>query len=143
MKNTILSVLVALLFVGSLSAQDVPVAKKHENPQWKWVVSLDFHSGKANRAYEIIDTYFSKASEKAGTAQPEMKLKMETGEADMIVVWNIEGGIEELNWSLTPDSAKWLKAMVEIAGGKEEAKAIRDEYSSLIRSAKRELALAD
>jgi len=143
MKNTILSVFLALLFIGSLSAQDAPVAKKHDNPQWKWVVYVDFHSGKANRAYEIIDNYFSKATQKAGTSRPAMVLKMETGEADMIIVWDIAGGIEELNWDLTPNNVKWQKALVEIAGGQEKAKALRKEYASLIRTSKRELALAD
>lgn len=36
----------------------------------------------------------------------------------------MKGGIEEMNWEVSPDNVKWMTALNEIAGGGDKAKAI-------------------
>jgi hypothetical protein len=122
-----------LLFSISFSATAQEMkAKKFDNPQWKTVSFLKFNPGKSDRGREIIRNYFQKAAEKASTPSPTMAVDLFTGEWDMMVVWDMKGGIEEMNWEMSPDNVKWMTAINEIAGGGDKAKAILDEFSSLI-----------
>ncbi|TKK69318.1 hypothetical protein FC093_08360 [Ilyomonas limi] len=50
----------------------------------------------------------------------------------MLAIWNMEGGIEEMNWETSPNDIKWMKAISDIAGNAEKAKLIIDEFSSII-----------
>lgn len=114
-----------------VNAQEMK-AKKYDNPQWKTVSFLKFKSGKSDRAREIIRNYYEKAAQKASVASPTMAVDLVTGEWDMMVVWDMKGGVEEMNWEISPENVKWMNAMNEIAGGGDKAKAIMDEFSSLI-----------
>jgi hypothetical protein len=134
MKTTILSVAL-ILFCSSListTAQAQMQPKKYDNPQWKAIEFIKFKEGKMDRVREIIRTYFVKSSEKAGTPEPSMASELVTGEWDMMVVWDMKGGIEEMNWETSPNDIKWMTALNEIAGGADKAKAILDEWSSLV-----------
>jgi hypothetical protein len=44
----------------------------------------------------------------------------------------IKEGLDEMNWQTSPNDVKWMTAMNEVAGGADKAKAILDEWSSLI-----------
>lgn len=131
---------VCLFFALQLSAQ-APTAKKYDNPKWRSVVYIDYHAGKAGRALEIIYEHFKKASDKAGTQTPISQLEMKTGEYDLILVWEMQGGIEDMNWEISPNNIKWREALNEQMGGKEKADELMTEYLSLIRSVKSELAM--
>ena len=111
--------------------QDIK-AKKFDNPQWKKVEFLKFKADKYSRAKEIIKDYYAKAAQKAGTPNPSLYVDLMTGEWDMMVVWDMKEGIEEMNWEMSPDDVKWMTAMNDLAGGAAKAKAIMDEFSSLI-----------
>jgi len=50
----------------------------------------------------------------------------------MMVVWDMKEGVDALNWQTSADDVKWMSAMSEVAGGADKAKAILDEWSSLI-----------
>jgi len=115
---------------GNAHAQEME-AKKFENPQWKSVVLIKFEAGKKGKAIEIIDNYFKKATEKAGTQSP-MAINMRTGDYDMVLVWNMDGGIEDMNWEMSPNGVKWWAAMAEIAGSPEKAQEVWQEYMSLV-----------
>ena len=123
--------------VNSAQAQE---GKKYDNPQWKNVVFVDYHSGKMQRAHEIIDNYYVKASEKAGTPQPESVMVMHSGDWDMMVIWHMQGGIEDMNWERNPNGMKWFNAFKEIAGGEDKAQAILDEYDSLVARSSNQIA---
>ena len=120
----------------AMSAQEdkAPERKaiKHENIEWKWVTYVKFHQGKRWMAQNIINKYYKKAAEMAGLPGPEMQLFMETGEWDYILVWNMEDGIEGMNWQRSPNNVAWRNALDEVAGGEEEAQAIIDEYQSYV-----------
>ncbi len=61
------------------NAQSDAQAKKYVNPQWKRIVLVDYASGQAGRARQIVNDYYKKAGAKAGTPGPEMELAFETG----------------------------------------------------------------
>ena len=135
MRKFIICLTVPCMFVfailSSVNAQEMK-SKKFDNPQWKTVSFLKFKSGKADRAREIIRNYYEKAAQKATVSSPAMAVDLVTGEWDLMVVWDMKGGIEEMNWEVSPDNVKWMTALNEIAGGGDKAKAILDEFSSLI-----------
>ncbi|MEZ4930865.1 MAG: hypothetical protein R2788_01880 [Saprospiraceae bacterium] len=142
MKSNILILASTAFFLfsfSSLSAQTEMTAKKYDNPQWQRIVYVDYHSGMAGKARDIIEDYYKKASKMAGTPSPVIDIEMSTGEYDYIYIWNLEGGLEDMNWEVSPNNIKWRKALVSIAGSEEKADAIRSEYNSYVRSAKSEL----
>ncbi len=120
-----------LLSPTFVQAQEMK-AKKYDNPEWKSIGFIKFKSGKVDRAKEIIKNYYMKAGEKAGTPGPAMLIDLKTGEWDMMVLWDMKGGIEEMNWEMSPNDVKWMTAMNDIAGGGDKAKTIMDEFSSLV-----------
>src|SRR5215471_9447944 len=134
MKKTILNSVLIVLFssLTSTSAHAQMDAKKYDNPKWKSIVFIQFKEGKMDRAREIITNYFVKAAEKAATPQPSLATELVTGEWNMMIVWDMKGGLDEMNWQTSPDDVKWMTAMGEVAGGADKAKAILDEWSSLI-----------
>jgi len=137
--NTIAFLGLALFLMPSSFAQE---GVKRENPKWKRVVMLDFHSDQKNRAIEIIDEYFKVASVNAGTPGPEVMVDFETGSWDRMAIWGMDG-IESMNWEVSPNNQKWWGALVKIAGGEEEAEAIWKEYQSCIARSSSELALME
>ncbi len=104
------------------------------------VVYINFKPGKRTRAMEIINEYFVPASEAAGTAGPLQVIHFDTGRFDMVILWEMEGGFDDLMWYVSPDSLKWFAALSEIAGGEEEAGAIWGEYISYVANSHNEVA---
>jgi hypothetical protein len=142
--KTMISLLATAAFVlicsFNLQAQEeVPKAKKYDNPEWKRVVYVDYHNGKMGTAMKIIKKYYSPAGEKAGTPAPSLMAIMETGEYDLMIVWDMQDGVESLNWDISPNNIKWAKALEEVAGSKEKAQELRDKYSACVRSSTSEL----
>lgn len=138
MKKIIVVVAFACMTNVCLAQADAK-PKKFDNPKWKQVVHVDFYEGKNERAHAIIVEY-EKAAKKAGTPSPEMALDTFSGEWDMILVWNLKGGLDEMNWEISPDNLAWMKALGEVVGGEEKAKALMTEFNSLI--ARTEVTLA-
>jgi hypothetical protein len=135
MRHLILAIVIAVvtLFTCVVAYAQQPMqAKKFDNPQWKRVEFVKFKSGKYPRAKEIIRDYFVKADQKSGTPDPSLFVDLITGEWDMMVVWDMTEGINEMNWETSPDDVKWMTSMNDITGGPNKAKAILDEFSSLI-----------
>ncbi len=132
----------AFLVICSINLQaqeEAPKAKKYDNPEWKRVVYVDYHSGKMGKAMGIINDYYRKAAKKAGTPMPSMTAVMETGEYDLMIIWDMQDGVEDLNWDISPGNIKWRTALIEVCGGKEKADEIMAEYSACISSGKSEL----
>lgn len=129
--NFTLPCLLVFAIVSSANAQEMK-AKKFENPEWKTVSFIKFKSGKSDRAREIIRNYYEKAAVKASVSTPTMAVDLVTGEWDMMIVWNLKGGLDDMNWEVSPENVKWMAAMSEIAGSGDKAKAILDEFSSLV-----------
>jgi hypothetical protein len=134
MRTIILTIAISVVccMLNPFEGQAQMQGKKYDNPKWKTVEMLEVKHGKMDRVREIISNYFIKAANKAGSRQPAMILEPATGEWNMILVWDMKEGIEELNWEVRPDDVKWMAAMNEIAGSADKAKTILDEWSSLV-----------
>jgi hypothetical protein len=131
--------LIAIAMAGAVAAiPGAALAEHHEegptireNARYLNVLLVDIKPGKRGRAEEIIDDYFAKASEAAGTDQPVL-VHLQTGSWDFLVVWRMDDGPVELTYTSTPDGKKWFAALAELTGGEEQAQALWDEYQSLI-----------
>ncbi|WP_137090032.1 hypothetical protein [Mangrovivirga cuniculi] len=136
-------IFVYFLMPCDIMAQEEMQPKKLENATWKEVVFVDFKPGKMGRALEIINDYFRKAADMSATSFPETMIELKTGPWDMMVVWSMKDGLDEMNWEVSPDNIKWRKAMEKIA--KDEgasAKAIWEEYQSLIARSSMQLGMS-
>lgn len=140
--KSFLFMITSILFLsyGSLYAQEEMQAEKYDDPQWYWVVKVDYAPGKMDRAMELINTYFKKASDDAGLPGPIMAMEMSSGDYDMLYVWHMKEGIEGMNWKTSPNDVKWFQAMTKIAGGPEKAQEIWQEYESCIARSEADLA---
>lgn len=124
--------LVFTLFSAAVAnAQGDMQAKKYDNPKWMRIEMMKFKEGKTSRSNEIINNYFLAACQKSNTPAPAL-VDIITGDWDLLAIWNMEGGIEEMNWETSPNDVKWMKAINDIAGSDEKAKSIIDEFSSII-----------
>jgi hypothetical protein len=132
--------IIAVFMSGNLVyAQEEMQPKRFENVEWKSIVYIKYFNGKQTRAEEIIREYFQKAGEKAGTSPPE-EYKMQTGKWDLMLIWNLKGGIEDLSWQRSPDNLKWWKAFSDLTGGPDKAQTVMDEYQSLVADTYKEVA---
>lgn len=130
---------IALLFSSQfLYAQELK-AKKMENPVWVKMAFIKFEPGKMDKAKKIINDYFVKADKNAGITQPTA-YSMTTGSYDMIVVWELEEGVETLNYEMTPNDVKWMEEMGKLAGSQEKAMQTLDEFYSYLADWKTEIA---
>ena len=96
---------------------------------------VKFKSGKRERAFEIISEHFMPAGEKAGTPGPLGVIHYQTGQWDAQFVWDLAGGMADLEWYRSPNNIKWWAALAEQEGGEEAAGELMAEYRSLIDEA--------
>jgi hypothetical protein len=121
-----------MVFAFGVSAQDMPQAKKYENPEWYYMVHVDFEPGKLDEALKMIKEKFAPATKEAGTSSPAMMLIHHGGEWDATFIWHLEGGIAEMEWEVSPDEAKWMAVFANREGGMENAMKIFGEYYDLV-----------
>ena len=131
-KGTVSLALILMIFNHGFS-QELPKAHKMENTSWHEVVMLDFKSGMESDAMNIINEHFKKAVESAGIDGPAKMLRMETGKWDLLLVWNMDS-INDLSWEVSPENAKWIKALAEQEGGPQEAMDLLGKYESMIQA---------
>ncbi|QDP01916.1 hypothetical protein [Thalassotalea sp. PS06] len=112
-----------------------------ESVKWKNIVQITYKIGKRDAALKIISDYYKKASEKAKTPMPEVVMEMHTGDYDLLVVWHMENGVEDMTWEQNPNGMAWRKALNEIAGSEEKAQEILDNYASYIDHAENQIAI--
>jgi hypothetical protein len=130
---------IAFLFSSQLLSAQEMKAKKMDNPVWVRMAFVKFEPGKMDKAQKIIKDYFSKADENAGIATPTT-YNMSTGDYDMVVVWELEEGIETLNYEMSPNDVKWIGEMSTLAGSQEKAMEKLDEFYSYLVDWKTEIA---
>jgi hypothetical protein len=134
----VLAVSTALaMFAIPASAQDDdegPITQG-EDARYVSATLVKFKSGKRERAFEIIADHFVPAGEKAGTPAPLGVIHYQTGEWDALFVWDLEGGMADLEWYRSEDDIKWFAALAEQEGGEEAAGKLLAEYQSLVDEA--------
>lgn len=99
-----------------------------DDAKYLTITHVAYKSGQREKAMEIIAEYFVKAGEKSGVAGPIMAIHYQTGKWDAAFIWEMEGGMADLEWYRSPDDVKWFEALSEIAGGEEEAGEIWKSY---------------
>jgi hypothetical protein len=129
----------ALLFLITVPAS----AQDDENGPQTWgddakyatVTFVQFKSGKREEAMEMIAEYFRPATEKAGTSPPMFVVHFQSGKWDAMFVWDLEGGLTDLQWFRSADELKWFAALAELNGGEEAAGEIMKRWSKTIDEA--------
>ena len=103
------------------------------------VTYVKFKAGQRESAMEIITEHFVPASKKAGTPGPMLAIHFQTGKWDAAFIWNLQGGMADLEWYRSPNDIKWFEALSELSGGEEEAAAIWADYISKVAHAQTEV----
>ena len=50
----------------------------------------------------------------------------------MMVIWDMDEGPSQMEWQVTPNSAKWVNEFRKQQGSKEAADKVSEDYSKLI-----------
>ena len=111
-------------------AQEGP--QRMENVTWARVVLTKFKQGKRERAAEIIRDYFAKADGMTGKNSGIHGIHLNTGEWDMMYVFPMEGGPNDMTWATSPDDIAWMAQLTKLAGGADKAQALLEEFDSLV-----------
>ena len=127
-----------LISMGIFAQNEEPKPVKHSEVTWHTVSVVEFKPGKVQDAKKII-AKFESAGAAAQTPGPVVYW-FETGKYDMVVIWELEEGPSDLEWSWSPDGVNWWKAFVAQEGSKEAAQKLQDEYNSLIASSVKNIA---
>lgn len=72
------------------------------------------------------------AGEKAETPGPILAIHYQSGKWDATFVWELSGGMADLEWYRSPNNIKWFAALAEISGGTDEAEEILMNYFSKV-----------
>ena len=110
-----------------------------DDAEYLEVTYVKFKAGQRESAMEIITEHFVPASEKAGTPGPMLAIHFQTGKWDAAFIWNLQGGMADLEWYRSPNDIKWFEALSELAGGEEKAVAIWADYISKVAHAQTEV----
>lgn len=130
---------VAFFIGASLSARpDEPVPTNHSNYSWHTVTLVDYKPGMEESAKQLIQR-FESASLAAGMSKPLMHW-FETGKYDLVITWKLDNDPTDTQWTWSPETEEWWKALVTQEGSVEVAKRLQDEYHALIASSVTNLA---
>ncbi len=127
----VIGVMVAVSALPVAAQEEMPQAKKFDNPNWYYLIHVQFESGKADEAVKMLKEHFFPAGEAAGVKMPKI-FRTASGEWDLIMLFHLEEGISELDWEVTPSDLKWYQAFIELEGDMEAAQKIFDEYDDMI-----------
>lgn len=119
------------------AAETPELAKK----DWYEIVHIKFHSGKMREAMEMIEA-FQKVDEALGRDEP-MGFHMEAGEWDMVVVFKMHDGIQQMGWASNPRGAEWNAELARQLGGEDKAREHWQKYLSLVANSRSEIAHID
>jgi len=131
------------LFIFSVPAiaqdEDEGPQTQGDDAKYLSITHVKFKLGQRESAMELITEYFIPATEKAGTSGPILAIHYQTGKWDAAYVWEMAGGMADLEWYRSPDDLKWFAALAELAGGEEQAGEIWADYLSKIAKAETEV----
>ena len=98
-----------------------------------------FKPGQRETAMEIISEHFVPATEKAGTSPPMLAIHFQSGKWDAAFIWELKGGMADLEWYRSPDNIKWFEALAELEGGPEQAAAVWQSYLDTVAESQTEV----
>lgn len=124
--------LAAALAPLAAQAQEAPKEQRMEDVTWARVVMTRFHVGKRERGIEIIKDYFAKADQMSGVESGVHGVHFESGEWDMMYVFPMRGGTDDLMVLTSTDDLKWMAELAKLAGSQDAAEKLLAEYQSLV-----------
>ena len=123
----------------SVMAQSTP--PELSKVDWYRIELVKWKPGKAERAHEIIEM-FEKTDAELGF-KGVLDFHVSTGEWDSIVAMPMRGGIAQMGWASNPEDKKWDEAFAKQVGGMDKAKAIYEEFDSLMADRQRHIGHID
>jgi len=134
-KVLVVAAALTMVAVPASAQEDEGPITQGEDAKYVRILHVKYKPGKRERAMEIIADNFVPAGEAAGTPGPLGVIHFQSGEWDSLVVWNLEGGMADLEWYRSENDIKWFAALAEQEGGEEAAGALLAEYQGLIDEA--------
>ncbi|MBS7670519.1 hypothetical protein [Croceicoccus gelatinilyticus] len=101
------------------------------------ILYLEIEDGKWDR-FEEIAKIMNEISVEAGQ-KPATIMHMNSGDWPVMVMIPMEGGMAEMDYSISPTGAAWRNAGIKKLGSKEELEALDKEMGELIASSTSEL----
>lgn len=126
-----------VLMSGAVFAQDDDEGPVTQGDDAKYlsITHVKYKPGQRESAMEIITEHFQPAGKKAGTPGPIMAIHYQTGKWDAAFVWEMAGGMKDLEWYRSPNDIKWFEALSELEGGADKAEAVWKDYISKVSAA--------
>ena len=123
------------------AAQDAAATPELSKVDWYDVQMIKWHPGKAGRAHEIIEMFMKTDAELGWSGVHDFHMR--TGPWDSIVALPMRGGIAEIGWANNPNEKKWDETFAKQVGGEAKAKALYEEFDSLILRSERHVGHID
>jgi len=92
---------------------------------------IKFKPGGEDCAFELEAKYINQARKLSGV-WPLADYHTQTGPWERIYVWDLPGGLADVEWQVDPSQAKFLSALSKVAGSNEKALAVMAEWNSLV-----------
>lgn len=143
MKKLLIAFAVAGLAVPLAAVPALAQAGQPELSKVDWyrVELIKWKPGKGGRAHEIIEM-FEKADVETGM-KGVIDIHLNTGEWDSIVAFPMTAGIAQMGWATNPEDKKWEEVFARQVGGEDKAKALYEEFDSLIADRERHVGHID
>ncbi|MGI9260543.1 MAG: hypothetical protein ACR2QR_00835 [Woeseiaceae bacterium] len=133
----------AVSLVLSLSAiaqdDDEGPVTQGDDAKYLSITHVKFKAGQRESAMEIIAEHFVAAGAKAGTPGPILAIHYQTGKWDAAYIWEMAGGMADLEWYRSANDIKWFEALSELEGGADKAAELLQDFDSKIASAMTEV----
>lgn len=113
-------------------------ARRIPNAHFVRIEMIKFKPGGEDRAFELEDKYIDPARKLSGI-WPLAEYHTQTGPWDRLVVYELPGGLAEVEWQVSSQQANFLSALSSVAGSKEKALAIVGEWDSLVERRETEI----
>lgn len=142
-KITLLAAALAMAIPTAPALADNHQAAQPELAKVDWyrVMLMKWKPGKGERAHEII-AMFNKVDSALGLNRG-MDIHMSSGSWDSIIALPMRQGIASMGWEKNPEGDKWDAEFARQVGGEDKAKAIWDEFNSLILTSERHIGHID
>ena len=141
-KLLIAAAMAAMAFpLTSISAMAQTGSPELSKVDWYRIEMINWKPGKGERAHEIIEM-FEKVDAELGN-KGVIDIHVSTGEWDSIVALPMIGGIASMGWANDPEEKKWNETFIRQVGDEKKAKALWEEFDSLIAERQRHIGHID
>ena len=117
LRTVVAAGLAALIGLGSAAQDEAPKAAKYANVKWYEISHVAYHPTKRDDALTILYDHFFPAAQTAGIPIPRVLEYATGGQWDIAVIYPLPDGPGYLEWELSPEGAKWIRALTERLGG--------------------------